>query len=419
MRVLILSPLFPPYAQGGAELSAQGLARWLAGKGHEVAVLTAAKGAGDEVHGEKRDGVSLYRRLFPRPYSIHLQGRGASPWLKPIWHSQDHLDPRNRRIVGSILDTVRPDIVTLHSLVGLGQNTPAALAERDIPTLYVLPDLALACLRATMFRHGRACARRCGECLVSSTLKQATLRRIPRLGFVSPSQANLDRLAALGTLDGRPARVIANVNAYPEARHAREASALPRFVYAGRLDAPKGVENLLQAAEAARAEAAFTLTIIGAGGEEERLRRAFAGRDWLNFMGWLPLADTVEAIHQADALCLPSLWSENLPGAAVIALRHGVPILASAAGGLPQLVEDGVNGLLLPPGDAAAWRKALIGMVRHPQRLAAMGAAARVSGRRFDPDRLGADYLDFMEEIRHRPPRRVDAPENGLGLQQG
>lgn len=417
MRVLILSPLYPPHAQGGAELSAEGLAQWLVGRGHDVVVLTAAKGPDDEVHGERRDGVTLYRRVFPRPYSIHRQGRGVSPWLKPFWHLQDHLDPRNRRVVETVLDTVRPEVVTLHSLIGLGHNIPRSLAARDIPTLFVLPDLALTCLRATMYRRDRLCAGHCWECRISGDVKQSALRHIPRLGFVSPSQANLARLAAAGAIGGRPTRVIANVKAYPAPLKPRSPSPLPHFVYVGRLDAPKGVETLLLAAEEAQAEATFTLTILGAGREEQRLRHAFAGRDWLTFTGWRPLQDAVETIHQADALCLPSLWPENLPGAAVIALRHGVPILASATGGLPELVRDGVNGRLLPPADRIAWRQALVEMARRPEKRAAMGVAARAAARRFDPDLTGADYLDFMEEIRCAQPQRMAARENGLALQ--
>ncbi|MDH6266888.1 glycosyltransferase involved in cell wall biosynthesis [Rhizobium sp. SG_E_25_P2] len=418
MRVLMLSPLFPPYAQGGAELSAHGLAQWLIGKGHDVVVLTAAKGVSDEIRGERRDGVTLYRFHFPRPYSIHRQGRGVSRWLKPLWHLQDHIDPRNRRILDNVLDAVRPDIVTLHSLIGLGHRIVSALATRDIPTLYVLPDLALACLRATMFRQGRACVAPCVECRLSSAYKQAALCLIPRLGYVSPSQANLKRLAAAGALGDRPARVIANVNAYPEPRQPRTSSSAPRFVYVGRLDAPKGVHCLLRAAEAARREVEFTLTLVGSGGEETALRRAFVDCDWLDFTGWLPLQDAVETIHQADALCLPSLWPENLPGSAVIALRHGVPILASSTGGLPELVRDGIDGRLLPPGDTAAWRDALIELARRPQQLAAMRPAAREASRRFDPDRLGEAYLDFMEDIRNRRAARDGRPDLGLVMRQ-
>ncbi|MBB1250523.1 glycosyltransferase [Rhizobium sp. G21] len=419
MRVLLLTPLYPPYAQGGAELSAQGLARWLGDRGHEVAVLTAAKDAETECWDERRDGARIFRLPFPRPYSIHKQGRGVPRWLKPLWHLGDHCDPRNLRIMERVVDAVRPDVATLHSLVGLGHNIVAPLAARDIPTLYVLPDLALACLRATMFRLGRACEGRCLECRLSAAVKRAALRRLPRLGFVSPSQANLDRLAAAGAFDGRPTRVIANVNAYPAPRRPRTASAAPRFTYVGRLDAPKGVECLLQAARAARQRAAFTLTIIGAGGEEARLRAAYGDCDWLEFTGWLPLDEAVEAIHQADALCLPSLWPENLPGAAVIALGNAAPVLASAIGGLPELVREGVDGRLLPPGDVAAWRDALIDLALHPERLASMRIAAGDKVRRFAPDRLGEDYLDFMSEIRARPQQGRGAAQSSLVLQEG
>jgi len=72
-------------------------------------------------------------------------------------------------------------------------------------------------------------------------------------------------------------------------------------------------------------------------------------------------------------------WKEGLPLVALEALQRGIPVVASRAGGLPEIVKDGVNGLLVPPGDPEELARALDSLARDPQLLARLGAGARAS----------------------------------------
>src|SRR5437667_68289 len=78
----------------------------------------------------------------------------------------------------------------------------------------------------------------------------------------------------------------------------------------------------------------------------------------VSFAGALPRDGVLRRLAGARAALLPSLW-ENLPHAAVEALSVGTPVVATTVGGVPEVVHDGVNGLLVPPGDAAALAAAM------------------------------------------------------------
>ena len=134
------------------------------------------------------------------------------------------------------------------------------------------------------------------------------------------------------------------------------------FVFAGRLTAQKDLTTGLEAV--ARVPEA-SLTLVGDGPERDSLERLAAeleidGR--VRFLGARPREETVRLLAGAYAALLPSAW-ENLPHAAVEALAVGTPVLATAVGGVPEVVHDGENGLLVRSGDveglAASIRKLL------------------------------------------------------------
>ncbi|WP_336799388.1 glycosyltransferase [Kaistia sp. MMO-174] len=402
MRILVIAALYPPDGRGGAENSAANFTAWLAGRGHEMAVLTTASSRAEEMHGEIVDGVRIWRLRTAHLYPAR-DAPVAAAWKKPIWHVQDHVDPRNRRLVAGVLDAFRPDFVNIHFVQGLGYNTLADIAARDLPTLFVLHDLGLACMRMSMFRDGASCARPCLGCRVSSRYKAALVGRLGRIGFSSPSVANLAALSALFPLARYPHVSIPNPNLYPSpARQWQKADRL-RLLYVGRLHRSKGVADLLDAVAELAGAHPVSLSVVGDGPEGEALRRRYPDAGWLRFHGHVPEAAVGEWMGEADLLCVPSLWRENWPGVAVRALEMGLPVLASRVGGLPELIEPGVTGDLLPPGDRAAWVGALRRLLADPTELAGWRRSAAARRGRFDQDELGERLLAFMARIAGRP----------------
>jgi glycosyltransferase involved in cell wall biosynthesis len=149
------------------------------------------------------------------------------------------------------------------------------------------------------------------------------------------------------------------------------------LVFAGRLGPQKAVGVLL---EALADVPDVTLVIAGDGPERAALERRAAtlGLDGrVRFLGAVPRDSVLRLFRAADASVLPSAW-ENFPHTVVEALAVGCPVIATAVGGIPEVVVDGENGLLVTPGDASALAAA-IGRFFSDDELRARlaGAAAR------------------------------------------
>jgi len=401
MRILYLSALFPPDVMGGAEMSAHSQALWLRDQGHEVAVLTTAQRPSDEMHGELVDGLRIYRHHLPRLYPM-FRFTKAKAWQKPLWHLQDHFDPNNRRIASRVLDEFHPDVAALHVVQGLGYNILSELAARDIPVVYFLHDLGLACVQQSMFRGGRECETRCSVCSLSSRYKESLIGKLSRVGFCSPSRANLSRVAKFLPVQRYPHTTILNPNRYPEATVPRTESAELRVLYAGRIHHTKGVDLLLECARRLRANGhapPFHVTIVGTGSDEEALRREFGSEPWCTFTGFVSQAELSNIMFNSDVLCVPSVCFDNSPGVLIQALGLGLPVLGSNVGGIPELIEHGQNGLVLPPGEVEAWRSALADILEHPEKLRGWRSHALANSHRFDQDYLGGLTLKFIETV--------------------
>jgi len=193
--------------------------------------------------------------------------------------------------------------------------------------------------------------------------------------------------------------VIPNPNTYfVRARNWRE-SDKPRFLYVGRLDPSKGLEMMLQAAQAAQTKAPFDLDILGSGMLEERLRQSYANTPWVHFHGSVDQETIADFMSRATALLVPSLWLENAPTVIVHALFAGLPVIASHIGGIPEHVDDGATGKLLPTGDESAWAAELARIVASPEQITTWSAACPVVARRFDAQVALDAYEKLMQAM--------------------
>lgn len=121
----------------------------------------------------------------------------------------------------------------------------------------------------------------------------------------------------------------------------------------GRLVEDKGLKIIV---EAAALLTGVSFHIFGEGPEKGTLSRMIADRrldEKVKLHGYVP--DVVNAMNAMDAVAIPSIWPEAFPYAALEALSIGIPVIASKIGGLPELVRDGVNGLLFPAKDVEAF----------------------------------------------------------------
>lgn len=167
----------------------------------------------------------------------------------------------------------------------------------------------------------------------------------------------------------------------------------------GRLDKQKGFSTLIDAMSRLK-KTGLRCVILGEGPERARLeaqirRHELETRVWL--YGERP--DIAAWLSAFDIACLPSLW-EGLPNSLLEAMALGLPVVASGVDGVPEVVENGKTGLLVPPAAPAALAKALQELADRPERRAALGAAAHAAVmEKFTVRRMMDEYQDAYASV--------------------
>jgi len=255
-------------------------------------------------------------------------------------------------------------VVHAHNLnPAFGWRALAAAREAGARTVVHLHNYRLVCAQGLCFTRGEDCTRCHGRdtlpglrlnCRGGSRAEAAAYaaglalwqRRLIAStdAFVVPSAFALGRLRELGAPLGGRARVIGSVQREPAER---SAAAAGRFALAaGRLTPEKGFADAIEAARTT----GLPLVVAGDGPQAAELRALAAGAD-VRFAGQLPAAELGALRREAAVAVVPSRYAEILPLAALEAMAAGLPVVATDAGGLAELVP--AEGRC-PPGDPAA-----------------------------------------------------------------
>lgn len=167
----------------------------------------------------------------------------------------------------------------------------------------------------------------------------------------------------------------------------------------GRLDRQKGFSVLVHAMARLK-KSGLRCVILGEGPERPRLE-ALIREHHLEGSVWLPgeRGDVSAWLSAFDIACLPSMW-EGLPNTLLEEMALGLPVVASAVDGVPEVVENGRNGVLVPPADAPALAKALGALAGDPERRAALGAAAHATiAEKFTIRRMLDEYQQAYSDV--------------------
>jgi glycosyltransferase involved in cell wall biosynthesis len=297
----------------------------------------------------------------------------------------------------------RPDVVHFHNL--FPALSPAAVrAASDVPTVMTLHNFRLLCLPATFVRDGRICESCLGKspwrgiihrCYRGSALGSSALAASLTLHRRLRSFEAVDRFLAVSEFvrgchltAGFPAeRVHVKRNfAWPTERREGPGG---YFLYLGRLSPEKGVGTLVDAWRTIRAP----LVIAGDGPQASDLHRG--APDAVEIRGAIAPAEVVPLLRGARALLFPSTCYEGGPRSIIEAYAAGVPVIGSDIGGIPELIEHQVSGVLVRPRDGSGWASAVEALLDDStsERLGA-GAWCRWS-RLYEPTRA----LSALEAI--------------------
>jgi glycosyltransferase involved in cell wall biosynthesis len=372
VRVLVVNKFLFPNA--GAETVALGTRELLAGAGHEVL---------DFAMRDPRNVPSAQAARFApaRAYESATAGRDA---LNLVYSRSA------RAALRGLLAERRPDVAHLHNVYHqLTTSVIDELVAQNIPTVLTLHDYKPVCPSYELFTEGAPCRRCVGRpplgvirhrCIRGSLPASALAAVEAALTRVRRSYHRVDRLiapsrfmagvVAEGGFDPARIDVLPNFVAGPAPEPAPPADP-PRFLYVGRLEAVKGIDVLLDAWAAGPAPG--TLAVVGRGPLEDRVRAA----PGVELLGFRPPDEVRRLMASARALVFPSVWEENCPMVVLEAQAAGLPVVGTDRGGLPELVADGVHGLLVPAGDPVALRDGLERLAADAELARRLGAAGR------------------------------------------
>lgn len=433
MRIVHVLGWYFPDSLGGTEVYVAALARHLRGHGHEVFVA-APNSDCDRDYGYRHEGGEVFRYSIPkRPTRREVQGRAST---------------RGADRFHRWLERNKPDLVHCHSLVtGLGLEElerARALGARVIVTCHT-PSLGFICQRGTMMRWGMdlcdglAEPVKCASCaLVEGGLPQTVAKTV---GGIPQSLSQLGALipGRLGTAVGmrdlirhnthRQHRLLETVDAFVvltqwawntvAANHGSERKLVlnrlgidlngvrkrnierpigvpVRLGYVGRFHATKGIFVLAEALSQLPRNLPFSLELRGPTiSNEDRATQqkleAMMGKDSrIRFAPAVEHKDVGRVLAEYDVLLCPSTWLEGGPTVAMEAQAVGTPVVGSRIGGLGEIVEDGVNGRLVPAGNAIALATAIAEVAEHPEMV------ERWRGRLPAPRTMNDVALDYL-----------------------
>ncbi len=381
MKILYVVHQFMPDFVGGTELDTWEVGSRMRARGHEVTIVHRAVGA-PGVHRVMREGIAVYR----------IQAGAMTPmslFAATFGHRQI------TRSFRQIFAETEPDLVHFQHLRGLPANLVGWVRAQERPALISLRDFWFVCPNAQLIDYttGGLCTTpgepvHCARCALVRAGMQRALAAAPLLSPVMAARNRILRdvmqdASALLTYTefvrdwfvqhGAPVdrlhfvpRGIPRPDALPECRRADDGHV--RFVYLGGLAWQKGVHVVIEAFNALPAEA----ELIVAGDESQypdyvAELRTLARHPGIRFAGRLDRPAVWETMAAANAVVVPSLWYETFSMLTHEAFAMGVPVLASDHGVMADAVTDEVDGLLVSPGDVAAWRSAMARFVASPE----------------------------------------------------
>jgi glycogen synthase len=243
-----------------------------------------------------------------------------------------------------------------------------------------------------------------GSTVYARTVARGTLLRADRV--IALTEHERTRLLGLG-VPGDRLRVIPNgidLGEFSGSEPRPSSGGTFRILFVGRLyNAQKGIDTLLGAVDALGPPA--ELRIVGedwgAGEMIARWARDRAAGIGLKVLGKVARSAVLQEYRSADVLVLPSRF-EPFGIVLLEAMASGIPVVASRVGGIPEIVEDGRTGLLVPPGEPDRLADALRTLRDDPGFARRMGDAGRRRAETFSWDRLGPRFVELFRELTER-----------------
>lgn len=357
MRILQVNKFY--YPKGGADKYFLDLESSLKKAGHEVAVFSM-----------------IDKKNLPSPFADYFVSNFDFNNL--TWHQKISApariiySPEAKKKFRLLVENFKPEIIHIHNIYH--QISPSILdvaREYQIPVVMHLHDYKLICPNYSLFANGKPCEDclpgkyfHCVKkrCFKNSLLKSLLVslemyihHRVLKIyeksisAFIAPSLFMKNKVVDSGWPSEKISVI---VNPYPEVTEEGNNNLTEKKDYLlcfGRLSAEKGIDVLIKASQNSQ----LSIKIAGSGPEEENLKQlAKEVESPVEFIGFKGESALSKLISEAKAIVIPSVSYDNMPLSLLEAMHLGKIVIASKIGGIPEIITDGLNGLLFEPGNS-------------------------------------------------------------------
>jgi len=325
--------------------------------------------------------------------------------------------PQSYSRINALLDADRFDVMHVQNFFPLlSPSVYYAANGHGIPVVQSLRNFRLICPEGMLYRDGRACTECVGKRFASPGVRHSCYRQSRAGTAVVASISTAHRIA--GTWRDRvslyvtPSEFAAAMYAQggwnpdsiltiPNSVHPDPGAGSGTGGYAllvSRLVPQKGIETLLDAWR--YADVSYPLKIAGDGPLRSAVERAASLNPSISYLGPVPLQEAYDLMGHATFVVVPTTGVETFGRVAAEALAKGTPALVSDLGGLTEIVDDGVTGWLVKPGDHQHLADRVVWMIEHRDGVAKMRRRARTAFvERFSSDRVVQQWVTAYRDV--------------------
>lgn len=343
MRVLIANKFY--YRRGGDCVCAIELEKLLKAKGHQVAFFSM----------QHPDNLpSVYSKYFPSEVSFTPGFGMVEAFMRPLGTKEV------AEKFSALIDDFNPDVVHLNNIHTQLSPIIARIAhEKGIKVVWTIHDYKLLCPRYDCLRNGKTICELCFKdkfnvirhcCMknsfIASLLAYLEARKWNKEklslysdAFICPSEFMGEKMIQ-GGFNKEQIHVVCNfVNTESCVRNYKEKA--DYYCYIGRLSHEKGINTLISAAE----RLSYKLKIIGGGPMMEDLKDKIKDTN-IELVGYKSWDEIKKIVGKARFTVVPSEWYENNPMSVIESKCLGTPVLGASIGGIPELIETDISGML-------------------------------------------------------------------------
>lgn len=382
MKILMITDMYPPIAVGGYEIMCKETADELKRRGHDVIILTSNWGIEQNSMEENVHRLLFFNRLNdPRKHNIKSPLRLRKRYYQICWWRESR---RNYEKTCEFITATKPDLAFFWNMGNIGVGPILAAQTQSIPQVFNVGDYWLLRLKHDLCDDPNFLRKKFQATInglkdfsqlelkhlliVSETLKRSYIQN----GF---SEQNI-RVIPLGVQSS----LILPIESLQDHRN----KSTLKFLFVGRIVPTKAPDVAIDAFNILIQRYGINyaqLDFIGQGSEEytsELRKKVFELNldEKIKFLGWMDHLNILSKYQDYDALLFPSRWEEPFGMTVLEAMARGLPVIASGRGGPLEIIDNGKNGVLIPPNNPAALAEAMLQMIQNESLVQKIRVAA-------------------------------------------